>query len=217
MNGRSMFVRVLAGAVVTSGLWGAPSLQAAEKKPPRPAAPRAAPQGGKVVGIVTAKSDKDIMVKADGESEARRYLLVPEGGTPKADLQAALKTVFVPNLVVLEWQGQDQPVVANIRVILPSARRGTVTGTVVARDNTPREVWIEVKPNGPGYTQRYWCQWKEGGFDKDVARVIGESNAGDKVNLAWFYDERARAAQIQIVSRAKPKPAGRKGTPDRTP
>jgi len=210
MSGKSMFVRVLAGAVLASGFCGTLILRAAEKRPPRVAAPHAAPQSGKVVGIVTAKSDKDIMVKAEGEDEAKRYLLAPQGGTPKADLQAALKTVFVPNLVMLQCQGQDPAVVTGIRVILPNARMGTVTGTVVARDSTPKEVWIEVKPNGSGYTQRYWCLWKNGGFDKDVARVISESNAGDKVKLAWFYDERARAAKLQVVSRAKAADPARK-------
>ena len=212
---------VVVGAIFVSGFCGMQSLQAAEKKSPR----ATAPQNGKVVGIVTAKSDKEIMVKAEGENEAKSYRLAPEGGTSQADLQTALKTVFVPNLVTLEWRGQDQPVVTGIRVVLPNARQGVVAGTVVARNTPPQKEapWIEVKPNGQGYTQRYWCVWKNGGLDKEVARVIGEVNPGDKVNLGWFYDERARAVQIQIVSRAKPKPAGqdepaqKEGKPKRAP
>lgn len=72
MSGMSMLVRMLVVAIVASG-WS----QAAERKP---AAADAATKGAKVVGIVTAKSDKDIMVKAEGENEAKRYLLAPESG-----------------------------------------------------------------------------------------------------------------------------------------
>jgi hypothetical protein len=203
MSEKSVFVRVLAGTVLACVLCGAASLRAAEKKPPK-TAPHTAPQGGRVVGIVTAKSDKDIMVKAEGDDEAKRYLLAAEGATPKPELQAAMKAVFVPNLVMLESQGQDPAVVTGIRVMLPNARQGVVAGTVVARGNTPKEAWIDVKPSDRGYTQRYWPRFvgAPDGFDKEMVRIFGELNVGDKVKVGWGYDERIRAAQIQVVSRA---------------
>ena len=71
-------------------------------------------RAGKLVGIVTAKTDKEITIKADGEDESKTLLLAPQGGGPKADLQAALKTVFVPNLVTFSCQGEDQPVISSI-------------------------------------------------------------------------------------------------------
>jgi hypothetical protein len=138
--------------------------------------------------------------------------LAPQGGAPKADLQAALKTVFVPNLLMFSWQGQDQPVVTNIRVILPPVRMGVATGTVVARESKPKEVaWVEVKPSDRGYTQRLWPRFGPGGMDKEMTRIIGELNVGDKVRVSWTYDERLRAAKVQVISRAKQKPAGKKG------
>lgn len=207
MNRKSWFAGILAGVVLAVGFCGTPSLQAAEKKSPL--------GPGKVVGIVTAKTDKDITIKAEGEDEAKRYLLAPQGGAPKADLQAALKTVFVPNLVMFSSQGQDQPVVTNIRVILPPMRMGVATGTVVARENKPKEVaWVEVKPSDRGYTQRLWPRFVGGpdGFDKEMVRTFGELNVGDKVKVGWTYDERLRAVKIQVVSRAKQEgPAGKKG------
>jgi hypothetical protein len=206
---KNWFVSVLAGAVLASGWVAMPSLQAAEKKPSR----ASSRESGKVVGIVTAKSDKDIMVKAEGADEAKRYLLAPEGSAPKADLQAALKKVFVPNLVALESQGQDQPVVTNIRVILPPVRMGAGTGIVVARESKPKEVpWIEVKPSDRGYTQRLWPRFVGGpdGFDKEMVRTFDELNVGDKVKVGWVYDERLRAAKIQVISRAKKADSARK-------
>jgi len=168
---------------------------------------------GKVAGIVTAKTDKDITIKAEGEDEAKRYLLAPQGGVPKADLQAALKTVFVPNLVMFSSQGQDQPVLTNIRVILPPVRMGAATGTVVARESKPKEVpWVEVKPSDGGYTQRLWPRFVGGpdGFDKEMVRTFGELNVADKVRVSWTYDERLRAAKIQVISRAKRADPARK-------
>ena len=72
-------------------------------------------QGENVFGIVTAKTDKDITIKAEGENEAKRYLLAPQGGAAKADLQAALKMVFPTNLVVFQAQGDQDPVLTGIQ------------------------------------------------------------------------------------------------------
>lgn len=205
MNRRSWFASILAGTVLAIAFCGKPSLQAAEKKPPR--------GPGKVIGIVTAKTDKDITIKADGEDEGKHYLLAPQGGAPRTELQAALKTVFVPNLVTFSWQGQDQPVVTNIRVIVPPVRTSTATGTVVARESKPKEIaWVEIKPTDRGPAQRFWPCFGPGGMDKEMTRIIGGLNVGDKVKVTWIYDERLRAAKIQVVSPAKAGvPAGKKG------
>lgn len=210
MSGRSWFASAAAGVALAGGLCVALSLQAAEKKSSR----ASGRQGNGIVGIVTAKTDKDITIKAEGENEAKRYRLAPEGGEPRADLQAALKKVFVPNLVMIESQGQEQPVVTNIRVILPKTRQGVAAGTVVARGSPPKEAWLDVRPSDHGYTQRLWPRFVGGpdGFDKEMVRTFGELNVGDKIKVAWFYDERLRAVKIQVISRAKQAdPAGKNG------
>lgn len=217
---RRIFVLVAAGAALIAVQTGAAGLQAMEPKSlPAPARGSAA-NSGKVVGILIEKTDKHLMVKAEGSQEAQRFLLAPEGGgAPKADLQATLKTLFVPNLVILESQGQEQPVVTSIHAVLPRTRAGVLIGTVVARESKPREVWLEVKPSGKGFTERYWPRFVGGpdGFDKNMIRTFGELNVGDRVKLAWTYDERKRAAQIQVI--AKVKPAGEENEPkaDQTP
>ena len=101
--------------------------------------------------------------------------------------------VFVPNLVSFSSQGQDQPVITSIRVIVPPVRMGVATGTVVTRESKPNGIaWVEIKPSDRGYAQRLWPQFGRGGMDKDMTRVIGELNVGDKVRVSWTYDKRFR-------------------------
>ncbi len=101
--GRS-FTSILSGALLASGLCVTlPVAHAAEKKAAHPG-----PDAKVVFGIVTAKTDKDITIKAEGEDEAKRYLLAPKGGAPQADLQAALKMVFPTNLVMFQSQGEEE-------------------------------------------------------------------------------------------------------------
>jgi hypothetical protein len=69
-------------------------------------------KSGKVVGILTEKTDTEIVVKPEGKAEEQTFLLAAPGGAPSATVQAAAKTLFIPNLVALQWQlKDDQPVV----------------------------------------------------------------------------------------------------------
>jgi hypothetical protein len=203
MSGKSMFVRVLAGAVLASAFYGESSLQAAEKKPSQ----ASARQGEGTFGIVTAKTDKDITIKAEGENEAKRYLLAPQGGAPKADLQAALKIVFPTNLVMFQSQGEQNPVLTGIQAIHSKTRLGMSTGTVVAVDADPKWPTFDVKPSGRGPTERYVAVWNPAtkSVDQRLSQIIAGLNVGDKLKVAWFYDERKRATQIQVTTKAKPK------------
>ena len=59
MRTGSCVMSFLVAAILGAGLCSTPALQAAEKKPARPGAA----QGGRLFGIVTAKTDKDITIK----------------------------------------------------------------------------------------------------------------------------------------------------------
>jgi hypothetical protein len=215
MNGKNMFVWVFAVAVLASVFCGTPASHAAEKKPSR----ASARQGEGTLGIVTAKTDKDITIKAEGENEAKHYLLAPQGGAPKADLQAALKMVFPTNLVMFQSQGEQNPVLTGIQAIHSRTRFGTSTGTVVAADADPKWPTFDVKPSGRGPTERYVAVWNPTtkSVDQRVARIITGLNVGDKVKVAWSYDERKRATQIQVTAKAKPKGVGNKAEADPSP
>jgi len=201
MRTESCFVSVVAGVILAIGFCGTQSLQAAEKKPLR----TSARQGEGTFGIVTAKTDKDITIKAEGEKDARRYLLAPKGGTPKADVQTALKIIFPTNLVMFQFQGEQDPVLTGIQAIHSKARVGMAAGTVVAVDADPKWPTFDLKPSGRGHTERYVAVWDPAtkSVDQRLIKVIAGLNVGDKVKVAWFYDERKRATQIQVTSKVK--------------
>jgi hypothetical protein len=190
--------RILTWTVVAGVLWSAASLQAQERK-------GSAAKGKKITGIVTAKTDKDIMVKAEGEGHAERYLLAPPGGKPSADVQSALKMVFVTNLVVLQWKGDDQRQLTGIQPLHSKTRFGMTAGTVVATESAEKMPSFDVKPNGRGATERYVPRWDPAakGWDKRLLQIIAGLNVGDKVKVAWSYDERKRATQIQVVRKSR--------------
>ncbi len=202
--GRS-FTSILSGALLASGLCVTlPVAHAAEKKAAHPG-----PDAKVVFGIVTAKTDKDITIKAEGEKDARRYLLAPKGGTPKADVQTALKIVFPTNLVMFQFQGEQDPVLAGIQALHSKARVGMAAGTVVAVDADPKWPTFDLKPSGRGHTERYVAVWNPAtkSVDQRLVQIIAGLNVGDKLKVAWFYDERKRATQIQVTAKAKSKRA----------
>jgi len=201
---KGVFARVVIAAVLASGLRLGHAARAEEKR----TTPTA--KSGKVIGILTAKTDTEITVKPEGKPEEQTFLLAPPGGTPSASVQAAAKTLFIPNLVALRWQRQqDQPVVTRLQAIMPKVRTGTVIGTIVGQESTDKSIYIDVKPaGGRGFTERYWPRFlpNEGGFDKEMIKIIGRLNVGDRVKLTWVCDERKRAAKVQVIARArKPK------------
>jgi len=66
------------------------------------------------------------------------------------------------------------------------------------------------------YTECYWPPFvidkatNKGGFDTKVIETMKTLNPGDRVKVEWYYDERKRAAKIQVLSRAPaPKPTER--------
>jgi len=192
------FIDIAAGAILVL-CCAAPSL-AADTKPSRPG------PSAKVFGIVTARSDKDITIKTEGEDEAKRYLLAPAGGAPSADLKTALKMVFPTNLVVFQAQDGQEPVLTGILAMHSKTRQGMTTGTIVAVDSKATMPNFDVKPSGRGHTERYVPRWdvKAKSMDKNLVQIINGLNVGDKVKISWTYDERKRAVQIVVTSKAKP-------------
>ena len=78
---------------------------------------------GTVTGIVTAKGDNWIEVKADGEEKGRKY--VPhwrggnpdKGGGPDKEMVAEIKKVAVSSRVKLDWVFEERPRVEKIEVL----------------------------------------------------------------------------------------------------
>src|SRR5262249_58936788 len=78
---------------------------------------------GTVPGVVTAKGDNWIEVKADGEEKARRYMAHWRGGAPKdgggpdKETVAKIKEIPLKARVRLEWSFQERPRVEKIEVL----------------------------------------------------------------------------------------------------
>ncbi|MBO0701123.1 MAG: hypothetical protein J2P46_22190 [Zavarzinella sp.] len=78
---------------------------------------------GTVTGVVTAKADNWIEVKADGEEKARRYMahwrggLPKDGGGPDKEIVAKIKEVPLKARVRLEWSFHERPRVEKIEVL----------------------------------------------------------------------------------------------------
>ena len=102
-----MLVRVLAVAVLACPV----AVAEGEKK------------SGAVVGVVAAKGDAWVEVKADGEEKARRYVpnwvggAPKDGGGPDKDMVKAIKDLKVGSRVRLEWKYDERPRVVKIEII----------------------------------------------------------------------------------------------------
>jgi hypothetical protein len=78
---------------------------------------------GTVTGVVTAKGENWIEVKADGEERPRRYVphwkggLPKDGGGPDKEVVAKIKSIPVKARVRLEWSFQERPRVETIEVL----------------------------------------------------------------------------------------------------
>ena len=78
---------------------------------------------GTVTGVVTAKGDNWIEVKADGEEKARRYMPNWKGGQPKdgggpdKEIVAKIKETPLKARVRLEWSFHERPRVEKIEVL----------------------------------------------------------------------------------------------------
>ncbi len=219
MRGKKLLVRVMVGAVLLSGAWGSRQVEARKdtvmaKTEPRTEARTAAeePQEGTVSGILVRKRDNGIAVKADGKLEADRYRPRWIGGGYDREMVAQIKAIPVLNRVRLEWALEEHRRVLAIEMIVPEEKEGVVEGTVTARG----EHWIEVLPDGEdAVPDRYMPRWiggmpkDGGGLDKDILRIIGTVNKGDKVRLTWVYDERKRVVELTVTERAPQEPEKR--------
>jgi len=215
MFAKRTFVRVLAGTVVVSGLWGSASFGAGQEGTvPPPATTKATvrtpaatahaatattPTEGKLTGILlrkeAGKTNGYIVVRAEGDSEAKTYLPLWQGGAAEqgggadAAMLETIKKIPLGNLVEMEWKSDEHLRVVSLRAIVPAAITGTVEGVVMGKEANS----IDVKPaNGP--TERYTARWIAtpgadkpgmGSMDKEMIAKIATLKKGDTVRISW--------------------------------
>jgi len=193
MFDRRMTVRVLVGVLV-AGCWAA-LLPAANEKPDR--------RGGTIIGIVTAKGQNFLEVKAEGEEKARRYVPHWVGGAPKdgggldKKMLAEIARVKVGSRVKLRWEFEERPRVVKVEVLKApedkdEPRKGTVAGTLTAKDKN----WIEVKADGEEKARRYF--YYRGGT-KELRQVVEDALVGSRVRIEWLFSERPRVLKLDVV------------------
>lgn len=125
MLSRCLFACLLAGALVCTGGLGQEKKD--EKKPEEKK--KDEPRKGTVTGVVTAKGDNWIEVKADGEEKARRYVphwkggLPKDGGGPDKEMVAEIKKVAVESRVKIEWEFEERARVVKIEVLKKPAEK----------------------------------------------------------------------------------------------
>ena len=93
-------------------------IAADEKKKDEPAT-----KSGTVVGVLTAKGDNWIEVKADGEEKARRYVpnwvggAPAQGGGPDKEIVKVIKELKVNSRIRVEWKFEERPRVVKVEII----------------------------------------------------------------------------------------------------
>jgi hypothetical protein len=90
-----------------------------EKKGEEPRPEGEAKKTGKVVGVVTAKGENWIEVKAPGEEKARRYTLYYQGKN-KDQVLRTIKETPIGSRVQLDWLFQERLRVIHLQTLTPA-------------------------------------------------------------------------------------------------
>jgi hypothetical protein len=171
------------------------------------------PRKGTVTGVVAAKGDNFIEVKADGEEKARKYFFPPKDAVAnvvkETDLNARVKLDWVfgerfrlVKLEALNKKDDKRPVDKK-----DEPRKGTVTGVLSAKG----ENWIEVKADGEEKARRYVPHWRGGapaaggGPDKAMVAEIQKLVVNSRLKIEWEFEERARVVKIEVLKKPEEK------------
>lgn len=117
---KCVLASVLAAALLALGLCSA---TAADEK-------KADQKGGKVAGVVTAKGENFIEVKADGEEKARRYVpnwvggAPAQGGGPDKKMLAEIGKAPLGARVELTWKFEERARVVELKVVKAPEKTG---------------------------------------------------------------------------------------------
>lgn len=179
------------------------------------------PRKGTVTGVVSAKGDNWIEVKADGEEKARRYVPHWRGGAPAAgggpdkDMLAKIKETPLNSRVKIDWEFEERFRVVKIDVVKkpdggkdePKEKRsGTIAGEIKAKKEQNNNVTIEVLAPGEEKARAYFVQWdpKIKGPIPEVLKAVKAANVGDKVIFDWEATNHGPAI-VKFEVRKKPE------------
>ncbi len=133
-----------------------------------------APTGGTVRGTLVSKTDNTLMVRAEGQQAARRYIIASPGAKFDAKTAAFFRDLPVGSEVELTLRA-DRRNVANVLLLAGPAQRYLPQRIVGAKDE----------------------------LDKDVLRAIVKAKVGDRVEAMWFHDGERRMCSLKPAAAAE--------------
>ena len=167
-------------------------------------------KSGTVTGVVTAKDQAWVEVKAAGEEKARRYVPHWRGGQPKdgggpdKKLVEAIGKIPVGSQVRLEWEFDERPRVVKIELLKApdnakegekdAPRGGTVTGKVTDKGDR----FIEVKADGEEKGRKYFLR---GDAPAELKQAIQDVATGSRVRIEWSFHERPRVIKLEVLKK----------------
>ncbi len=198
--------KLVVGLGLTFGWMCAIATAAALQEPKEP---KEGQRKGTVVGVVTAKGENWIEVKADGEEKARRYVphwrggAPAQGGGPDKAMVAQIRATPVGSRVRLEWEFEERPRVVKLELLHKPGeqpkdkskehslnepqRSGTVTGVIRSKKDQGKNVVLEVQAPGEEKARPYFVQFdpKVQGPIPEVLQAVRAAPVGSQVHLEW--------------------------------
>lgn len=172
-------------------------------------------KSGAVAGVVTAKGENWVEVRADGEEKGRRYVpnwvggASKDGGGPDKEMVKVIKDLKVGSRVRLEWKFEERPRVIKVEVLkAPTGKdekksdeeKGEKQGAVAGRLTAKGDNWVEVKADGEEKARRYF--FHQGGT-KELRQTIKDTAVDSRVRLEWMFLERPRVLTMEVVKAAE--------------
>ena len=164
-------------------------------------------KSGTATGMLAAKGDNWIELKADGEEKARRYVphwvggIPSQGGGPDKKMVETIKALKVGSRLRVEWEFDERPRVVKIEVLKAPVgeeeskgreKKGTVTGNLTAKDKN----WIEVQADGEEKARRYLVYR---GGTPEVLDAIKEAPISSRVRVEWMFFEHLRVVKLEVI------------------
>lgn len=173
------------------------------KLPAGPDEPAPEAREGRTVGILANHGSEYLLVKGEGLLETRRYY--PQWGAEGYDrkMMERFRRLRPGNLVEVEWTWDGHYRAKSVQSYVPPEKTGTAEGTVVGRSDR----WLEIKPDGRGYTERYYVRWDGGGEAPDPRQeeMFSLYKKGDRVKVTWRFDDRKVITDfLRVAPHAQP-------------
>jgi hypothetical protein len=217
-----LFGVLLVGGILLGGSglrWGPQQVSAGDKDAGKKEKDPNEGKKGKTIGMLVAKTENAIEVKADGEEKARRYVPQWVGGVPASGGgfdKAILKTIKelkVGSRIEVDWVFQERFRALTIKLLhapvekdsSDKVTKGRTIGVLV----TKGDKFLEVRGDGEEKPRKYHAKWLAGppaGFDKEMLKGFQELAIGSRVLLEWISTNHGPQVQsFQVLKAAEKK------------